>query len=225
MDKKDMLKYGQAGVEAVVESIIEKFPVISTVLKLRDKISAIKQSEFEELFFGAFKFFRKDVEKNLEDILEAIQQNDRNINYLNQAFESLKREYDERKIPLYAQITYNAICLKDNDISIDDRVYAVRLLEELTFDDYNILYPFRDGKTYQVAQIAKNIRVDSSELIIHFCKLEARGLLGETDYKGHGIHAMAATSNYKEVWKHRCYEILPYGEKLIKLIGEPRADQ
>ena len=198
----------------VVRSVISAIPwiggpagTILSELKAKKEATNIKQ------FLDALK----EEQQNNKEKIEALQQDKENISQrvllLEETVEHLVKEWDERKIPLYAKLFIENVTSNN---SIGRQIGLVEQLSELTSKDIMYLRNLVNSTdSVQILEIHAPLR----DIIASFSKLEARGLIAETDHGNRSVTSMANSKKWDERWKHKFYTATPIGQELIQALG------
>ena len=179
------------------------------VVTLWSELKAQKEARNLQRFIDALK----EEALNHQTKIEALQQDTTSIEerlfLLEETVEHLCKEWDENKIKLYAKLFIGNVTSENNT---DKKVRRIEQLSELTLRDVSYLNLLAKAtSTVQVCDIKEPLE----DIILSFSKLEARGLIAETDHGNRGIFSTSASRKWDDRWRHKFYTATPIGRELI----------
>lgn len=134
-------------------------------------------------------------------------------------------EADAEKRVAYAVMLFNA--LVDDRSSYDDKIDAFDALDSLTRRDIKTLKIFERGRLRIADLIPNSINPMASpdELaprvgpwVQSLSKLEARGLIGQTQLAPGGFSHTGDNNHWVNRWRQKTFEILPFGQQLLNYL-------
>ena len=198
----------------VVRTVISAIPWIgSPTGTLLSELKAKRENANIEKFINALN----EEQQNNKEKIEALQQEDAIIEQrlllLEVTVEHLIKEWDEKKIPLYAKLLIGNVTSNN---SIDRQIGLVEQLSELTSKDIKFLSDLVSRTdSVQICEIHEPLE----DKIVSFSKLEARGLIAETDHGNRSMTKTASSKKWDERWNHKFYTATPIGQELIQALG------
>ena len=196
--------------EIVAKTVASAVPWVGgPAVTLWSELKAKKEARNLQLFLDALK----EEASNNQAIIDALRQDissvEERLLLLEETVEHLGKEWDAKKVPLYAKLFLGNVTSAN---SIDRKIRRIEQLSELTCRDVSYLYHLvKATSTVQVCDIDKPL----DDIILSFSKLEARGLIAETDHGNRGFYSAAASQKWDERWKHKFYTATPIGRELI----------
>ena len=112
----------------------------------------------------------------------------------------------------------------------DTKISLLDTLDSLTEADLRVLANFaREGRiridklipTSQEYRDENGLGETASDLIVSLCKLESRGLIGETTPVNLNINAPGEVTHWVNRWRRRAFQLIPFGRTLLDTIREP----
>lgn len=204
-------------VKAVGRSIGASSPGFATWVQAWNDHESLKLKRRVDNFWKAFVFEAQQNSQKLEAVEKSQDNLVSRLEMIARILEHVRTEFSELKQGLYAAMAINCLTVPDSEVSASAKMSAIDCLNQLNEQDLNVLHYFRKGQTIQVKNLTRNLSL--GQLVVSLSKQESRGLIGETSSKG-GIHTAAATQYWEDRWKHKFFELLPYGQQMVTLLEQ-----
>lgn len=192
-----------------------------------------------------FQYLKDEFENSVvqtEYMKDAINKNSFEFSsLLEKTIEKIKREHSKEKRHIFARTLANFV-VSNNSIPYNHKISIIETLDSLTEEDIYVLSVFKSPISNK--KIVNVLDIEKSGLVPHISrtrrnqegtekigltitslvKLESRGLISETepcDYKeNEKMGKMNHPKKWVNVWRKKCFEILPQGEILYKMVFE-----
>ena len=200
--------------EIVAKTVASAVPWVGgSVVTLWSELKAKKEARNLQRFLDALKEEASNNQAKIDALRQDISSIEERLLLLEETVEHLGKEWDAKKVPLYAKLFLGNVTSGN---PTDKKVRRIEQLSELTCRDVAYLdYLVRATSTVQICDITEPLE----DIILSFSKLEARGLIAETDHGNRGIYSAAASQKWDERWKHKFYTATPIGRDLITTLG------
>ena len=220
------------GIEGVIKtslrSIAASFPVAASLAQAWNEYeNRIQLARIEE-FFHSFKQAIESMEDRLKEVEDYILRSGEIPPLLERTIQRVKSEQSDKKRKSYVRLLAESIAV-GNGVSYDHKYAFIEILDTLTEQDLNILMRFRDGRTLRGTDLIDGVNSSASEqhassIILSLSKLEARGLISETDSHGYSgdtaIGGWGTEEHWLNRWRSRYLSLLPYGHTFLNMTME-----
>lgn len=218
---KDVIK---AGLRSSAASI----PALASFLQLWNEHEAVELKRRLDKFWNAFIYESKYVQNKIQEIMDQVSLHEDKISYLSESIALIERavlyarqEPSGFKQDLYAVAVVNSIS-SGTEVSYDEKLSILDAINMLTETDLNVLKRFSGKRSIMVDDMPEADGDDDtmSNLVLSLSKLISRGLISETSRSKsiNSITFYGDSERWDNKWRIKQYGILPFGEKLLKLI-------
>lgn len=220
------------GIEGVIKtglrSIAASFPLAASLAQAWNEYeNRIQLARIEE-FFRLFKQSIMGMEERIRKVEDYILRSGEFPPLLERTIQRIKGEQSDRKRKCYVRLLAESIAV-GNSVSYDHKYSFIETLDTLTEEDLNVLMRFRDGRTLRGTDLIDMENQPTSEklassIIMSLSKLQARGLISETDSQGYSgetaIGGWGTEGHWINRWRSMYLDLLPYGQTFIDMTME-----
>jgi hypothetical protein len=218
---KDIEKIIKSGLRSIAASV----PFAASLAQAWNEYENHIQVARIEEFFRLFKQDIEGMEERIKKVESYISFSGEFPPLLERTIQRIKGEHSDRKRKCYVKLLAKSIAV-GNTISFDHKYSFIETLDTLTEEDLDVLMYFRDSRTLRGRDLIdkKNqptSKKQSSSIIMSLSKLQARGLISETDsqdYSGEkAIGGSGTAGNWMNRWRSMYLALLPYGQTFIEM--------
>lgn len=167
------------------------------------------------LFRNKFEAIAKCHSRQIDELRKDVDRLKQGITIVDQSMPKILQEWEEKKIPQYANLIWNCIISQDD---LDKKIKLIEQFSHLSIKDIEILQEFEDGrKTLKECCYCHYEKDYLNSIVPSVVKLTSSWLLEETDQEIAGFTVVPQDSK----WSNKYYKLTPYGQALITLIQDP----
>lgn len=220
------------GIEGVIKtslrSIAASFPLAASLAQAWNEYeNSIQLARIEE-FFWLFKQSIEGMEERIRKVEDYILCSGEFPPLLEKTIQRVKGEQSDRKRKCHVRLLAESIAV-GNSVSYDHKYSFIETLDTLAEEDLNVLMRFRNGGTLRGTDLIDMENQPTSEkqassIIMSLSKLQARGLISETDSQGYSgetaIGGWGTEGHWINRWRSMYLALLPYGQTFIDMTME-----
>ncbi|MDH3353252.1 MAG: hypothetical protein OEL87_02290 [Nanoarchaeota archaeon] len=212
-------------IKSGIRSVSASFPFMASVSQAWCEYESHIQQERVNAFFLDFASRLDKVENHLKEIKNS-EQNKELVSLLERTIDSVRKETTEYKRSIFSLLLANCVVEYDA-LEIETKLELVDLLDRLSLTDIQLLRQFSHEGNLRVETLGNFFNAPWTEesdrkfgeIIFSLSKLEARGLISQTQDNIGGKIWERKQDHWINRWKFKHFEILPYGRLFLKLIG------
>jgi len=215
-------------IKAGLRSIAASFPGAASLAQAWNEYESRIQVARTEEFFHSFRQDIGSMEDRIKEVEDYILGSGEIPPLMERTIQRVKSEQSDKKRKSYVRLLAESIAV-GNDLSYEHKYAFIEIMDTLTEQDLNVLLRFRDGNTLRGTDLIDDMNSISSEkhassIILSLSKLEARGLIAETDsqdYSGEtSIGGWGTEGHWLNRWRSKYLVFLPYGQTFLNMTTE-----
>lgn len=153
--------------------------------------------------------------REIDELRKDVDRLKQGITLVDQSMPKILQEWEEKKIPRYANLIWNCIISPED---LDKKIKLIEQFSRLSMKGIEILQQFKNGrKTLEECCHSHYEKDYLNSIIPSIVKLSSSWLLEETNQEVAGFTVSPQGSK----WNDKCYKLTPYGQALITLIQDP----
>jgi len=208
-----------------LRSVAASFPVASSIAQAWNEYESHVQFKRIEESFNHFKDQIGKIEDRIIKAEDYILHSGEVPSLIEKTFQKIRSEQSEQKRKSFIQLLAESIAI-GYDLSYETKFTFIDILDTITEEDINLLLQFKNVKTLRgvdlIDIVRSNQRDYASKVIMSLSKLEARGLIAETDNMGysgdHSIGGSGTGNNWLNRWRSKYLTLLPYGHTFLNMV-------
>jgi len=209
-----------------LRSIAASFPVFENIAQAWSEYESYQRDQRVEEFFHNMKEQLACVEEKLETAQSHHGDTCTLSALVERTIEKIQKEPSLSKRRIFAIALLRGLT-SENCQSFDDKLTVIETLDDVTESDLKNLALFSDGRRIQVDELVPSSQVYRDEaslgetistLVVSLCKLESRGLIGETTPINRAFNYPGDANHWANRWRRKTFEILPFGSALLESI-------
>lgn len=197
--------------KTILRSVLTTFPAFAPYVNAWNEHESEEMNRRLNLFRDAFAFEASRNEGKFARAAERVEEISERMQLFERAVEAARREPSQVKLEAIARFAANGM-VADPSVTRDDKLALLETLDTLTETDLGTLGRFASGSTLRVKDILYPTWDDASlgRLVASLRKLDARGLISETNHKG-GMDVTSSVGDpghWTNVWSNKDFSTL-----------------